>query len=119
MARSKFTEEDKHMIRKLHDEMKMPYAAIALQYGVAPITINRICNAAVAARQAAETKRNRPKYYQRYNEEQRQAYVPISFYLHREYDADIIEQIKKQDSQVDYLRKLVLADMRRQNRFKK
>lgn len=119
MARSRFSEEDKENIRRLREEEKLSYTAIGEIYNVAPITINRICNAAVAARQAAETKRNRHKYYQRYNEEQRQAYVPISFYLHRDYDADIIEQIKKQDSQVDYLRKLVLDDMARENRRKK
>ena len=119
MTKSRFTDKDREDIRRLHDEEGLSYVAIAKMYRVAPITINRICKPDVAARQAEEARRNRSKYYQRYNDEQRQAYVPVSFYLHRESDADIIEQIKKQESQVEYLRKLVLADIRRERRSQK
>ena len=114
MTRSRFTEKDREDIRRLHDEEGLSFASIAKMYRVAPITINRICNPDVAARQAAEAKRNRSKYYQRDNEILRPTYVPLSFYLHPERDADIIEQIKKQDSQIEYLRNLVLADIQRE-----
>ena len=115
MTKSRFTEKERDDIRRLHEESKLSYAAIAKKFNVAPITINRICNEEVAARQAEAARLNRAKYYHRYNEELRPNYVSISFDLHQEHDASIIEQIKKQDSQIEYLRKLVLADIRREN----
>lgn len=111
MAKSKFTEEDKHMIRKLHDEMKMPYAAIALQYGVAPITINRICNPKVAEKQARARKIYRAKNIKKEAEHQKKTYRHYSVRFHREKDKDIIVHLQSKENTVDYIRTLILADM--------
>ena len=118
MVKLRLTEKERDDIRRLHDEDGLSYAAIAKMFNVAPITINRICNEEVAARQAEAARYNRAKYYQRDNEILRPTYVPLTFYMHPERDASIIAQFKKQTSQIGYLRKLVLADIEQEKESK-
>ena len=89
----------------------MPYAAIALQYGVAPITINRICNPKVAEKQAKARKLYRAKNIKKEAEHQKKTYRHYSVRFHREKDKDIIEHLQTKENTVDYIRNLILADM--------
>ena len=116
MAKSRFTEEDKLRIRMLHEERGLSYAAIAGLYHVAPITINRVCNPKIAEKQAAETKLNRPKYYERALAESKIIYRAYSLKFHHENDEQLIKHLSKQDNVSEYIRKLILQDMERQKK---
>lgn len=113
MVKSTFSEEDKDLIRKLHDEDGLSYAAIAARYGVAPITINRICRPDLAARQAEQRKQYRINNSIRVQEYEKQAYRNYSIRFHRKNDADIIKQLDQQENIIGYIRALIAADVAR------
>ncbi len=115
MAKSPLTEEDKEQIRKLYQETDLSYAAIALRYGVSAVTINRICRPEMAARQAASTKLSRKNYAAREAALAKERYKSVLLKFHREYDADVIEQLEQQENKIDYVRTLILQDIQQQN----
>ena len=118
MAKSRLTEADKLHIRNLHEEHGLSYAAIAVRYQVAPITINRVCNPKIAEKQAADTKLNRPKYYEKAVADDKVSYRSFSFKFHRMNDQQVIDQLIKQENKSEYIRNLILQDIERQKRSK-
>ena len=118
MAKSRLTEEDKIHIRELHEKHKLSYAAIAARYQVAPITINRVCNPKIAEKQAADTKLNRPKYYEKAVTDDKVLYRSFSFKFHRTNDQQVIDQLVRQENKSAYIRSLILQDIERQKKMK-
>lgn len=111
MAKSPLTEKDKVNIRKLHIEHGLSYAAIAVRYGVSPITINRVCNPGVAARQAAASRLARPNYAAKEAAMDKIRYKSYTLKFHREKDAAIIKQLETQENKLDYIRNLIQQDI--------
>lgn len=112
MAKSKITEEQKAEIRRLHDEAGLSYAALAVRFDVAPITINRICKPDLAARQAAAQKEYRQKNgYAAESQVSKQTFRIYSFRCHRENDKKIIDHLDRMENYSEYLRGLIQTDM--------
>lgn len=116
MAKSPLTEKDKADIRRLHEDHKVPYAALALRYGVSSATINRICKPDLAVRHAAATKLSRPNYAMMEAAKAKVRYKSYSLKFHRERDESIILHLEQQENKLDYIRKLILLDIQQKNR---
>lgn len=116
MAKSPLTEKDKAEIRRLHETHKLPYAAIAVRYGVSSATISRVCNPETAAKLAAANKLSRPNYAAKEAAQAKIRYKSYSLKFHRNRDADIIAQLDKQENKLDYIRKLIQLDIQPHNK---
>ena len=110
MGKSKLTEQDRKDIRKLADE-GYSSAALAAKYGVSYTTIHRVLNpdyyAKGLARAIEYQKENYPAVHNR-DSLNRRVY---RFSFNREKDERIISQLDKQDNIHDYIRRLVIADI--------
>ncbi len=113
MARpSKLTEEDKQTIRYLHHEVGASYRDLSLRYEVHYNTILRICNADAYAKHL-----DRSRQYQKENNKtitaqnrskQRRCYFTLS----KKDDAAIIAYIDAQDNLNQYIKELIVNDMK-------
>lgn len=110
MARVIFTDEDKAKMIKQHDE-GMSYAALAAIYGVAPITINRICNPDVAERQRKARQVYAEKTKDKKMERQKKNFRRYNVTFHNVNDKKIIAHLDNKDNINGYLRNLILSDI--------
>ena len=108
----KFSPEEKHIIRVLHEESGVSYKDLAFQFDVSYNTIRRICEPDVYAKHL-----QRSREYQKQNSKsitaqnlskQRRFFVSFN----RLEDAAIIDYIESHDNVSQYFRDLILRDMR-------
>lgn len=106
----KLTEEQKIEIRKLHDA-GMPYPALAAKYNVAPATIMRACRQDLYERQKASNRKHQAENYEKIYAGLKKTYKNYRLSFHTVNDANVIEQLDKQDNVQDYVRQLVTNDI--------
>ena len=114
-SRSRLSEADKILIKKLRNEERIPYAAIAANFGVSSATINRICNPDLAARQAEANRQYRARNKAKDLENQRKKYRNYRIRFHRDNDKEVIEHLDKQENVLDYVRQLILKEIKDTN----
>ena len=108
---SKFTEEQKETIRKLHFEADVPYRDLALQYEVSFNTILRICEPETYKKHLAASKEYQKVNIKAIAAQRANSLRKFSLALSKQNDSDIIEYLEGKDNVSQYLRDLVYNDM--------
>lgn len=118
-GRSKLSDAQRSEIVKLHDEEGVPFAELAVRYGVNWRTIARICR---PEKYVAEKERNAE--YSKRNAQQIWATRKQNEHVYRlvlnknSEDRDMIEHLDTQENVSGYLRSLVREDMSKEKRPK-
>lgn len=112
MGKRKLTDQDKIAIRNLFEEGNKP-ASIAARFGVSRQTIHRVLNPDYYERnlsQAREYHRENSEQIQKRRANRRRDYK-LSFSYKS--DADVIDHLDKQENVNEYIRGLVVEDIKK------
>lgn len=113
MARTtKLTQDQKEEIKKLREELRMPYNGLAAHFGVSSSTIMRICRPDYAEQQKKSNREYQARNLSRITERRKERYRIIQLKFHLEHDKDVVEFLNKQDNVQDYIRKKILEDIK-------
>lgn len=112
MARPvKLTEKDKSLIKKLRDQ-GLPCTAIAARFDVSAQTIRRICNPDYYERQKESNRKYRAEKSKQIDAQRAESTRRYQIRFHTVNDAPVVEQLNKQENVADYIRNLVLQDIK-------
>ena len=109
--RSKLTEEERDEIRRLH-KLKLPYAALAGKYDVSSRTISRICHPDAYERQKESNRKYQSENVGKINSKRQKNYQTYRLSFHLINDEAVIHQLSKQENVQDYVRKLIMDDIK-------
>lgn len=113
MARaSKLTQEQKEEIKKLREELGMPYSGLAAHYGVSSSTIMRICRPDYAEQQRKSNREYQTRNVSRITKRRKERYRIIQLKFHVTHDKDVVDFLNKQDNVQDYVRQKILEDIK-------
>ena len=113
MARpAKLTEKEKSLIRKLHNEQGLPHRALAARFKVSKQTIIRICNPEYAERQKEANRKYRAEKSKQIDAQRSESSRRYQVRFHTVNDAPVVAQLDKQENVQDYIRQLVLQDIK-------
>ena len=112
MARpAKLTEKDKSLIRTLRSQ-GLPYKAIAVRFDVSQKTIIRICNPEYNERQKASNRKYQAEKGEQIRAKRAESSQRFELSFHTTHDSDVVEHLSKQENVQDYIRQLVLQDIK-------
>ena len=113
MARpTKLTEKEKTQIRNLRDQTSLPYAAIAARFGVSERTIIRICNPEAYERQKEVNRKYQAEKGAQIRAQRAENSKRYQVIFHTVHDAPVVERLNKEKNVQDYIRQLVLRDIK-------
>lgn len=111
VRQQRFTEAEKVEIRYKH-EAGMPYAALAAKHGVSSATILRICRPDVYEKQLAANRKYQAGNVKKIVKARKGVYKSYRLAFHSENDARVIAHLDKQINVTDYVRQLVIGDIK-------
>lgn len=112
MARGrKLMDDQKAAIEAAHDT-GAPYTALAVQYGVSVATILRVCRQDTYERQKAANRRYQAANIKKITETRKVTHQNYRLLFHANSDSEAIERLNSQENVTDYIRQLVLRDIK-------
>ena len=115
MARQqRFTEEEKAEIRQAHDA-GVPYNALAVKHGVSSATIMRVCRPELYEKQLAANRKYQADNIKKINAARKVTYKHYRLAFHADNDSAVIDHLDKKENVTDYVRHLVIDDIKSGN----
>lgn len=112
MARGwKLMDDQKAAIEAVHDT-GVPYTALAVQYGVSVATILRVCRQDTYERQKTANRRYQAANIKKITETRKVTHQNYRLSFHANSDSEVIERLNSQENVTDYIRQLVLRDIK-------
>lgn len=112
MARGwKLMDDQKAAIEAVHDT-GVPYTALAVQYGVSVATILRVYRQDTYERQKAANRRYQAANIKKITETRKVTHQNYRLSFHANSDLEVIERLNSQENVTDYIRQLVLRDIK-------